>query len=113
MGLFGALLSGDCYWCPFFPAGCHLAVRGYDVLVSAGVVQQSQHVAAIHLEKRGRALQLSVMVETTNQFIYIYIMMFRSSLQMGRLSILGHRAVSSVWHFISPQVTSDPTGGSC
>ena len=39
--------------------------------------------------------------------------MFRSSLQMGRLSILGHRAVSSVWHFISPQVTSDPTGGSC
>jgi len=46
---------------------------GYDVLVSAGVVQQSQHVAAIHLEKRGRALQLSVMVETTNQFLYIYI----------------------------------------
>ena len=45
---------------PFFPAGCHLAVRGYDVLVSAGVVQQSQHVAAIHLKKRGRALQLSV-----------------------------------------------------
>ena len=38
---------------PFFPAGCHLAVRGYDVLVSAGVVQQSQHVAAIHLKKGG------------------------------------------------------------
>jgi len=26
---------------------------GYDVLVSAGVVQQSQHVAAIHLKKGG------------------------------------------------------------
>ena len=38
-----------------FSTGCHLAVRGYDVLVSAWVVQQSQPVAAIHLKKEGRA----------------------------------------------------------
>ena len=43
-----------------FSTGCHLAVRGYDVLVSAWVVQQSQPVAAIHLKKEGRAVQLSV-----------------------------------------------------
>ena len=42
-----------------FSTGCHLAVRGC-VLVSAWVVQQSQPVAAFHLKKEGRAVQLSV-----------------------------------------------------
>ena len=37
---------------------------GYDVLVSAWVVQQSQPVAAIHLKKEGRAVQLSVMIKS-------------------------------------------------
>ena len=37
---------------------------GYAVLVSAWVVQQSQHVAAIHLKKEGRAVQLSVWLDT-------------------------------------------------
>ena len=39
--------------------------------------------------------------------------MFRSSLQMGRVSILGHRLRFVGTSSPEPQVTSDPTGGSC